>query len=82
PDTLDTQHANLKANKVQINAKDLNNQSGHIQQTGLDDTQISLTGDLNNQNGQIDSLGQKLQINANHLNNQNGLIQSGTADSQ
>ncbi|WP_343316500.1 hemagglutinin repeat-containing protein [Acinetobacter soli] len=82
PDTLDTQHANLKANKVQINAKDLNNQSGHIQQTGLDDTQISLTGDLNNQNGQIESLGQKLQINANHLNNQNGLIQSGTADSQ
>ncbi|WP_228272628.1 two-partner secretion domain-containing protein [Acinetobacter soli] len=82
PDTLDTQHANLKATKVQINAKDLNNQSGHIQQTGLDDTQISLTGDLNNQNGQIDSLGQKLQINANHLNNQNGLIQSGTADSQ
>ncbi|EHU2952430.1 hemagglutinin repeat-containing protein [Acinetobacter baumannii] len=82
PDTLDTQQANLKANKVQINAKDLNNQSGHIQQTGLDDTQISLTGDLNNQSGQIDSLGQKLQINANNLNNQNGLIQSGTADSQ
>ncbi|HDH7777922.1 TPA: hemagglutinin repeat-containing protein [Acinetobacter nosocomialis] len=82
PDTLDTQQANLKANKVQINAKDLNNQSGHIQQTGLDDTQILLTGDLSNQNGQIDSLGQKLQINANNLNNQNGLIQSGTADSQ
>lgn len=59
PDTLDTQQANLKANKVQINAKDLNNQSGHIQQTGLDDTQILLTGDLSNQNGQIDSLGQK-----------------------
>ncbi|MDX7880025.1 hemagglutinin repeat-containing protein [Acinetobacter nosocomialis] len=82
PDTLDTQQTNLKANKVQINAKDLNNQSGHIQQTGLDDTQILLTGDLSNQNGQIDSLGQKLQINANNLNNQNGLIQSGTADSQ
>ncbi|HHP4685981.1 TPA: hemagglutinin repeat-containing protein [Acinetobacter baumannii] len=82
PDTLDTQQANLKANKVQINAKDLNNQSGHIQQTGLDDTQILLTGDLSNQNGQIDSLGQKLQINANNLNNQNGLIQSGTAVSQ
>ncbi|MEI1722104.1 hemagglutinin repeat-containing protein [Acinetobacter baumannii] len=82
PDTLDTQQANLKANKVQINAKDLNNQSGHIQQTGLDDTQILLTGDLSNQNGQIDSLGQKLQINANNLNNQNGLIQSGTAGSQ
>ena len=82
PDTLDTQQANLKANKVQINAKDLNNQSGHIQQTGLDDTQILLTGNLSNQNGQIDSLGQKLQINANNLNNQNGLIQSGTADSQ
>lgn len=82
PDMLDTQQANLKANKVQINAKDLNNQSGHIQQTGLDDTQILLTGDLSNQNGQIDSLGQKLQINANNLNNQNGLIQSGTADSQ
>lgn len=82
PDTLDTQQANLKANKVQINAKDLNNQSGHIQQTGLDDTQILLTGDLNNQNGQIDSQGQKLQINANNLNNQNGLIQSTTADSQ
>ncbi|MDT1827996.1 hypothetical protein FPK45_24125, partial [Acinetobacter baumannii] len=44
--------------------------------------QILLTGDLSNQNGQIDSLGQKLQINANNLNNQNGLIQSGTADSQ
>lgn len=58
PDTLDTQQANLKANKVQINAKDLNNQSGHIQQTGLDHTQILLTGDLSNQNGQIDSLGQ------------------------
>jgi len=82
PDTLDTQQANLKANKVQINAKDLNNQSGHIQQTGLDHTQILLTGDLSNQNGQIDSLGQKLQINANNLNNQNGLIQSGTTDSQ
>lgn len=82
PDTLDTQQANLKANKVQINAKDLNNQSGYIQQTGLDDTQISLTGDLNNQSGQIDSQGQKLQINTNNLNNQNGLIQSSTADSQ
>ncbi len=82
PDTLNTQQATLKANRIQINAQDLNNQSGHIQQTGTDETDILLSGALNNQNGQIDSQGQQLQINALNMTNQNGLIQASAADGQ
>lgn len=69
---IHTQQIQIQAQQWNINANNLFNQNGTWIQTGQNESQFSLKGQLNNQGGAIET--HRLKLNADSLNNQAGRL--------
>ncbi|MBG3015522.1 hemagglutinin repeat-containing protein [Proteus mirabilis] len=69
---IHTQQIQIQAQQWNINANNLFNQNGTWVQTGQNESQFSLKGQLNNQGGAIET--HRLKLNADSLNNQAGRL--------
>ncbi|HHE6471080.1 TPA: hemagglutinin repeat-containing protein [Providencia rettgeri] len=69
---IHAQQVQVKAAQWNVSANNVFNQKGTWVQTGPNESQFALTGQLNNQGGAIEA--NRLKLNANSLNNQAGRL--------
>ncbi|WP_272538193.1 two-partner secretion domain-containing protein, partial [Providencia sp. PROV193] len=69
---IHAQQVQVKAAQWNVSANNVFNQKGTWVQTGQNESQFALTGQLNNQGGAIEA--NRLKLNANSLNNQNARL--------
>ncbi|ELR5203434.1 hemagglutinin repeat-containing protein [Providencia rettgeri] len=69
---IHAQQVQVKATQWNVSANNLFNQKGTWVQTGQNESQFVLTGQLNNQGGAIEA--NRLKLNADSLNNQNARL--------
>ncbi|WP_253306653.1 two-partner secretion domain-containing protein [unidentified bacterial endosymbiont] len=83
PTVLNTDAATLRAEKLQLSARDLSNIGGNLVQHGPEDLPLKMTGTLDNSNGRIASNSHQLTLQAQTVNNQGGRIEhAGQGDLQ
>lgn len=73
PEQLRTEHAQIQAEHLQLNAVQIHNSGGKLVQTGTEAFTLN-TGTLNNDGGLIASTGSTLSIKTASLNNQRGSL--------
>lgn len=77
---LNNDGGNLSADKLQLNARQLSNRQGTLQQSGDAYLTLSHAKGIDNSGGRIVSNSKKLTLNGAQLNNQQGRVQADAVD--